>query len=180
MHEQHAAKFWERVDRSAGPEGCWPWTGTRQPRGYGHFYPAWRLNLYAHRVSWEIANGQAIPAGLQVLHACDNPACVNPAHLSVGTVSDNARDCVEKGRNSPASLPGEAHPNHKLTAAGVQAIRERAAGGETHRRIAADLGVSRGRVGQIARGEAWRPTPPALAVRINLVACRASTSGRAA
>lgn len=89
-------RFWRKVDKSAGPEGCWPWTGSRHGFGYG-FVSAGGKRRGAHRVSWELANGP-IPDGLSVCHRCDNPPCVNPAHLFLGTVGDNTRDMMAKGR----------------------------------------------------------------------------------
>lgn len=152
---QWSAQFWARVERGAADE-CWPWTGSRLPSGYGRFYPAWKVGLYAHRFSWELANGRDVPEGLHVMHACDNPRCVNPAHLSVGTHSDNMRDCVDKGRHARNSMPGEAHPNHRLTAAQVVEIRDRASRGDTRLRIAEDFRVSESLVGQIVRRRAWK------------------------
>jgi hypothetical protein len=86
--------------------GCWLWTGKLDARGYGQMQIAGadqaRLALgrtqLAHRVSWLVYRG-AIPAGMCVLHACDVPACVNPDHLWLGTLSDNNRDCLSKGRH---------------------------------------------------------------------------------
>lgn len=160
MHEQWAEKFWSRVDKSAGPDACWPWTGCRQPRGYGHFYPAFRVNLYAHRVAWELANGAPVPAGMFVMHACDNPACVNPAHLSVGTQSDNMQDCARKGRAHRVSLQGEAHPNAKLTEAQVVEIRRRKGAGESIAVLAREFSVSEALIYFIANGRAWRHVLP--------------------
>lgn len=77
-------------------EGCWDWSGYKQPEGYGTFPHA--KTWYAHRVSWELHNGP-IPDGMHVLHTCDNPPCSNPAHLFLGTVADNMADRKAKGRN---------------------------------------------------------------------------------
>lgn len=90
-----AERFWPRVDKAVGqgPDGtCWEWTASRNGDGYG-----FSNHTMAHRVSWEIHNG-SIPNGLCVLHRCDNPPCVNPAHLFLGTKKDNAADMSAKGR----------------------------------------------------------------------------------
>ena len=88
-----SARFWMSVTKDES--GCWLWTVAANG-GYGHLKRAGK-RLLAHRVSWEIHNG-AIPDGLWVLHRCDNPPCVNPAHLFLGTPGDNVLDCVSKGR----------------------------------------------------------------------------------
>lgn len=84
-------KFWKKVDRR-GPDECWKWTGAINQAGYGAFG-----NNHAHRTSYEITYGP-IPDGLFILHKCDNPPCVNPNHLFVGTHQDNMRDMISKGR----------------------------------------------------------------------------------
>jgi hypothetical protein len=81
-----------RVD----PSGCWIWTGTKTAAGYGQMMRAGR-KLYTHRIAFENVNGP-IPAGLLVRHTCDTPACINPAHLLVGTQTDNMGDAAERGR----------------------------------------------------------------------------------
>lgn len=81
------------------PDECWPWTGGKQGKGYGQFFLPGGKPIGAHRYSWMLANGQEIPAGMHVLHSCDNPPCVNPAHLRVGWPRDNSRDAIERGRN---------------------------------------------------------------------------------
>lgn len=89
-------RFWASVNRG-GENDCWIWTGAARPTGYG--ICRWRQRPDgAHRVSWEMANGRAVPDGMYVLHRCDNPQCVNPRHLFVGTHSDNMRDMLAKGR----------------------------------------------------------------------------------
>ena len=91
--EARTARFWERVDTTGE---CWLWTGHRNEDGYGTL--GWQYKQYsAHRLSYEIAYG-AIPPGLCVCHRCDNPPCVRPDHLFLGTQADNMRDRYRKGR----------------------------------------------------------------------------------
>lgn len=86
-------RFWSKVTRS---DRCWEWQGPRDHDGYG-FIKVMRCSRRAHRCSWELCVGP-IPNNLFVLHRCDNPPCVNPAHLFLGTARDNALDMVGKGR----------------------------------------------------------------------------------
>lgn len=90
----YAKTFWQWV-RIA--EGCWGWEGSKDTGGYGRLWIAGKT-FAAHRISWELTNG-AIPLGLLVLHRCDNRECVNPAHLFLGTHTDNMRDKMAKGRH---------------------------------------------------------------------------------
>lgn len=101
--EAAVKRFWDKVDMSGGPNSCWNWTAFTQPAyrpgqlPYGKF----RANgtvLLAHRVAFELAKGP-IPDGHIVRHACDNPKCCNPAHLSSGTQSDNVGDAISRGRH---------------------------------------------------------------------------------
>lgn len=95
-----AERFWVKVDRRA-PDECWPWLGGRGSTGnaYGRFSQSHGVPRPAHQVAWEIANNAPFPAGKLGCHSCDNPSCVNPAHIWPGTQSENVRDCVAKGRN---------------------------------------------------------------------------------
>lgn len=131
-------RFWTFVNRG-GSDECWIWRGGKQNgKGYGSFSISHTLNTGAHRYSWELANGRAVPPGRMVMHSCDNPPCVNPAHLRVGTARDNNRDCTAKGRN----------PGNRTTRGGLartlnrdQLVTLRDAG-LSYRQIGAALGVT--------------------------------------
>lgn len=88
-------RFWSRV-AVRGEEECWNWLGCIDSCGYGHIKVG-RHSVRTHRIVWSLAHG-AIPVGMCVLHHCDNPPCVNPKHLYVGTKADNGRDKAVRGR----------------------------------------------------------------------------------
>jgi hypothetical protein len=128
--------------------GCWIWIGGADKKGYGRIGDADGNTFVASRVSWELHNGQ-IPPGLWVLHKCDNGRCVNPEHLFLGTLQDNEKDKVAKGRQGF----GEKNPGAKLTEKEVEEIRK-AVG--LLKNIAADFGVALSTVSQIRSGQRWR------------------------
>ena len=144
-------RFWSKVQRCADSE-CWPWLAHRSARGYGRIAIG-RRSVGAHRVAWTITNGP-IPSGKFILHHCDNPPCVNPLHLYVGTQADNVRDREERHRRVDPT--GELHGRAKLTAAAVRTIRERAATGETHRLLASEFGVVESAIFKIVHRQNWR------------------------
>lgn len=127
------ANFWEKVNKT---EGCWEWTGSKNKKGYGSFGVDGKTQK-AHRVSWMLTFGE-LPED-DVLHTCDNPSCVRPDHLFVGTNQDNMRDMADKGR--AFMKKGELHLNAKLTDAQVEALRQEGKTG-TYMSMGAKLGVS--------------------------------------
>lgn len=147
-----ADRFWAKVDRR-GPDECWPWTAAVNEHGYGVFNPDGRHSgptTKAHRFSLALTG--IAPGALVVRHSCDNPPCVNPAHLSVGTKADNSADMVARGRSPRGSRSGAS----KLTERQVAEIRARHATGELHRVLAADYGVTRPTITDIVNGKTWR------------------------
>jgi hypothetical protein len=93
-------RFWAKVDKSAGADACWAWTGkARSQYGYGAFNVGGRM-VGAHRLAWELTNG-VIAGGMHVCHRCDNPLCCNPGHFFLGTAQDNMDDMSAKGRRAP-------------------------------------------------------------------------------
>ena len=144
-------RFWEKVDKN-GPDGCWEWTGYQNPDGYGHVTIGGKVHN-AHRVvySWE----QEDPGEQNVLHKCDNPPCVNPRHLYLGSQGDNLRDAYERERREPLDMSGESAPGAKLSKRDVRKIKARLERGEHHQQIADDYEVSRATITLIANGTTW-------------------------
>jgi hypothetical protein len=150
MYEALADRFWSKVDKTSS---CWLWRGCKTGAGYGQIRittAGQSKAIYAHRISWELTNGP-IPEGLDVLHKCDNPPCVRPDHLFIGTQSDNENDSVSKGRwNHPK---GEDHPKAILTLVQVAEIRRSIL---SQRKLAKQYSVSRGAIQAILNGRNWR------------------------
>lgn len=145
-----SAQFWAKVRKQPG-DGCWEWTGSFNDKGYGKVRVDGRM-VRAHRVAWELAHGPlSLPADATVCHRCDNPACVRPDHLFLGTQLDNIRDRDAKGRAARGAQTGAA----KLSDEDVRAIRA-AAGDLSGRALARRYGVSHVVVQGILRGESWR------------------------
>lgn len=133
---------------SKSTSGCWNWTGSKNPDGYGktHFNGS---DLRAHRLSYEHYIGP-IPEGMLVRHKCDNPSCINPDHLEIGTTQDNVNDrCLRKRSRV---LRGENVKTSKLTAALVREILTSELSGP---KMAKKLGVARQTIDRIRRGESW-------------------------
>ena len=179
-------RFWSKVDKGSGqgPGGdCWIWTATKHESGYGLFrIRGTSTMMRAHRMSWSLNHGP-IPDGMYVCHHCDNPACVNPAHLFVSSQKGNVADCVKKGRRRyssgalhgsrthPERLPrGERHHsklhpetvlrgssvhNSKLTEASAMLAKRLLAQGESQTQIASTLGVSISTISLINLGKRW-------------------------
>lgn len=135
-------RFWRHVHKT---EGCWRWTGAISTMGYGVVNLGGRAR-HAHRVSWMLRHGD-MPTAF-VLHRCDNPSCVNPAHLFLGTQYDNMLDAARKGR-----IPrGDRHHGAKLTEAMVRSIR---ASTEPSKVVADRFGIHYSAVNQIRRRARW-------------------------
>jgi hypothetical protein len=135
--------------------GCWLWKYASHNHGYGVLSVDRRLRK-AHRLAYEVWVGP-IPAGLVVCHKCDTPACVNPAHLFVGTQADNLADMAAKGRWNPAATRrGSANGCARLTEADIGLIRAASRAGESFTSIGTRFGVSRVTIAKIAKGQGWR------------------------
>jgi predicted XRE-type DNA-binding protein len=130
--------------------GCWIWTREVRPSGHGVFMTSRKWN-HAHRYAWELLVGP-IPNGLSVLHRCDVPPCVNPAHLFLGTQSDNMKDMASKNR----SCLGEKNSMSRLNAEQIISIRALHKQGILTRIIASMFGVTRSNVSYIVNKKTWR------------------------
>ncbi len=139
-------RFWSKVEKT---DWCWNWKAGKGSDGYGIFWDIPnKTSRRAPRVAWELENGP-IPEGMWILHHCDNPACVNPSHLYIGTAADNNGDAIRRGRNPP--IP------QKLTA--EQVIEIRALPYQPQGKIAAMYGVSQVTISKILRRKSWKHIP---------------------
>lgn len=135
--------------------GCWLWQGDKNSHGYGRLGEgggAPQKLLLAHRVSHQCFVGP-IPKGIFVLHRCDVPACVNPEHLFLGTLSDNTQDSLSKGRH--VAQHGEKNPTAKLTRESAAAIRANPFN-KSVSEMAREYGVSRRAIRFVIKGETWK------------------------
>jgi hypothetical protein len=138
--------------------GCWLWAGASDGHGYGHFWFR-KAIMKAHRVSWIFHHGE-IPSGLWVLHHCDNPACVNPAHLFLGDRTANMRDMAAKGRQvfqvSPEKVArGSRAGQSKLNEEQVLKIKQALSNGNSLRNISLEYGVNKSTISHIRTGRNW-------------------------
>lgn len=159
MDEAFIARFWSKVDKSGGPDACWPWIASMAGTGYGQF--AVTVNgktkpQRSHRLAWIITNGPIASTTIFVCHRCDNRTCCNPAHLFLGTAADNIADMNAKGRHGHTGVPGAAHPAAKLADDDVHAIRALGAIGVAGAAIARRFLVSTTTVNRIVSRELWR------------------------
>jgi hypothetical protein len=143
--------------------GCWEWTAARDSKGYGrtYFHPL-RKYFAAHRAMW-IAEYGPIRPGLLVCHRCDNPPCINPEHLFLGTPADNTKDMMQKGRHRKRAYypKGSDHAMAKLDEVGVRKLYELHRRGIVRKEIALIMGVSPSTVKAIVTGRLWTHLKPA-------------------
>jgi len=145
------ARFWASVAK-LGPDECWIWTGSCS-NGYGNFMTPTKHER-AHRFSWMLHRGE-IPKGVFVCHTCDNPCCVNPGHLFLGTQTENMADMWKKGRG----VHGSRVITARLDESKVIKIRELASSGVSIKEMAKEFGVGLSTIGEVLRGTNWRHVP---------------------
>lgn len=154
-------RFWLYVEKCEGE--CWWWRGCLTYSGYGQIKNSGKM-VRSHRLSYELHHPLTKPIDdikLCVLHSCDNPKCVNPAHLSLGTHQDNMTDMANKGRATGASHPGEKNPNSKLNEQQVIEIRNRYAnGGITLKQLSNEYGGSITTISSIITRKRWAHLQP--------------------
>ncbi len=156
--EKTIARFEEKISHEPNT-GCWLWIGAANHAGYGKLKVEPRQQpRAAHRVSWEIYVGE-IPDGACVLHKCDTPACVNPRHLFVGSLRDNSRDMMAKGRQRFGLKAGHLPHTAKLSAQQVVEIRKKRATGTIYRHLANEYGVTIAAIRFACIGKTWASVP---------------------
>lgn len=151
-------QFWEKAAVTANPDKCWVWQKALNMWGYGTIGSNPQKLHSAHRMAYFLFYG-VHPGELQVLHRCDNPPCINPHHLFLGTNADNVKDKMAKGRHRAGKKPhgranhpvGERNPAAKLSSAQVREIRRRYANGEISTALAKEFNVGRCAVWRIVK-----------------------------
>lgn len=143
-------RFDRYADKSGGVDACWPWLAHKLKRGYGHLGYEGKM-LKAHRVSWELENGP-IPSRMLVCHRCDNPSCVNPAHLFLGTSMDNNHDMISKDRHWRGHLATLNAHARVLTEEQVRTLRNTPG---SNKALGAMFGIGAGQVYKIRRFQQW-------------------------
>ena len=153
-HAPPEVRFWRYVEKT---DGCWLWVGgSKSQKGYGKIEIKGKHKL-AHRLSYEIHKGP-IPDGLLVMHSCDNPSCVNPDHLSVGTQSQNILEAFAKGRKNavPPHVFGESCGASKIS---EKVAIEILASKDPSKALMARYGVSKSIIQRLRAGDTWKHLP---------------------
>ena len=157
LYKKYIYEFWNRVIKT---NNCWMWNGSRLNSKnknnlvYGIFQiykNGIQKSYMAHRISWFLKNGD-IPDNLMVCHKCDNPLCVNPDHLFLGTNIDNMKDMVSKRR----SASGDKNGRRKLNEEKIKEIIKRYRTGEYSTSLGREYGVSSGTICSVAEGKTWK------------------------
>jgi hypothetical protein len=142
------SKFWDRVNKT---DNCWIWRGYRHQSHHYGTLKVFKKRTYAHRYAWELTYGK-IPNEMHVLHHCDNPPCVRPNHLFLGTQADNNRDKKQKGR----LVFGSKRKLAKLKESDIPIIRELWKRGQSMQQIALVHGVHRNTIQQVLSSKTWK------------------------
>lgn len=144
--------FYAHLDINLTEDDCWIWNGCKDKNGYGKLTLN-KKDCRAHRISWQLINGE-IPNKMIICHSCDNPPCVNPRHLFLGTHKINNADMIKKGRKKIFS--GSLNPMAKLTENDVVEIRKWAESGIKHGIIAYNFGIKKSSISQIVTKKSWK------------------------
>jgi hypothetical protein len=167
MTENDIARFWAKVRKGIETE-CWEWQAAKSHSGYGVF--SYSLNgrpqMPAHRFSYMLSTGRVIPDGWFVLHSCDNPPCVNPRHLRLGTQKENVADAIERNRHkNPPPVPPKRPYEHcargtqchtaKLNEWAVRALLKERLTGRNFTDLGREFGLDASTVADICKGRAW-------------------------
>lgn len=151
-------RFWGYVDKSNGPNACWPWTGGTAKKGYGNFKVASYVTIRASRFAYAVTNKRD-PGKLFTCHTCDNPPCCNPAHLWLGDTKANSHDMVKKGRSNTGPQDGQNNGNAKLTAEEVAEIKRFIFAGMNNKVIGEIFEITHSLVSRIRLGKSWGDVP---------------------
>lgn len=143
------SRFWSLVDRSDGPDACWPWTGYYED-GYGRFFDGGRMRP-AHELALTFTTGEVRSRGLDTCHSCHYPGCCNPAHLRFDTRQSNVDDTIRAERQAR----GEGNGRSRLRETDVVLLRQRNAAGASCRQLATEFGISEALASMIVTGKRW-------------------------